>query len=63
MSKRTESENHIYATGNYRLWYNKENGALHIKLDGEKELYYISKESKTYSRLLENKIMEGKDHE
>jgi hypothetical protein len=56
---RKETEKNIYATGSYRLWYDKKTDTLRLKLDGEKDLYYIPKSSKMYNELMENKIMEG----
>lgn len=50
-SKMEESKN-LYQLGEYRLWLNTDSGALLMKLDGNKELYTIPKNSKLYERLI-----------
>lgn len=47
-----ESSKHLYQVGEYRLWLNTEKGTLQMKLDGNKELYTIPKNTKLYERLL-----------
>jgi hypothetical protein len=47
-----ENSKHLYKEGNYRFWLNTDTGALQVKLDGNKELYNIPKNTKLYDRLL-----------
>ncbi|PEI98668.1 hypothetical protein [Bacillus pseudomycoides] len=47
-----ENSKHLYQVGDYRLWLNTETGALQMKLDGNRELYNIPKNTKLYDRLL-----------
>ncbi|MFD1020020.1 hypothetical protein [Thalassobacillus hwangdonensis] len=57
-----EKSKHLYKEGNYRFWLNTETGALQLKLDGEKELYNISKKTKLYERLM-NDLFEPSESE
>lgn len=47
-----EESKNLYQLGEYRLWFNTDAGALRMKLDGNKELYTIPKNSKLYERLV-----------
>ncbi|MED0970016.1 hypothetical protein [Bacillus paramycoides] len=47
-----KSSENLYHEGNYRFWLNIKTGSLRMKLNGDKELYTIPKNSKLYDRLM-----------
>lgn len=57
-----ENSKHLYQLGEYRLWFDTETGALRMKLDGNKELYTIPKNTKLYDRLIHD-FFSGKTSE
>ncbi|QOR64876.1 hypothetical protein IM538_13565 [Cytobacillus suaedae] len=56
----TESK-HLYNEGTYRFWLDTENGSLRLKLNGDKELYTIPKNSKLYDRLMADLFSQTKE--
>ncbi len=48
----TETEKSVFLDG-LRLWYNKQSGAIHLKVPGVKELHYVKKGSDLYEPLLQ----------
>lgn len=58
-----ETSKHFYKEGNYRFWLDTETGSLRIKLDGNKELYTIPKNSKLYDRLIADFFSPSADQE
>ncbi|MED2971806.1 hypothetical protein P4361_05890 [Fictibacillus sp. B-59209] len=47
-----ENSKHLYQEGSYRFWLDTNTGSLRLKLDGNKELYTIPKNTKLYDRLM-----------
>lgn len=49
----SETDKGVYADGEaYRLWYQKKDGTLRLKLYGTDNVYYVEKNSKMYNDLL-----------
>ncbi|MYL62167.1 hypothetical protein GLW07_02235 [Bacillus hwajinpoensis] len=48
----TETEKSVFLDG-LRLWYNKQSGAIRLKVSGVKELHYVKKGYELYEPLLQ----------